>query len=196
VLTCLGDRTPITCKLSRRGDTLADRVAKIVLRDEVEHTVIPFDPFGSDERQYCSPGFNLPVASLMRTRYGRYPEYHTSLDNKDFISFESLENSLFIFSKIVDAFEKNRLWRSTVLFGEPFLSKRTIYPTMYIHKGYQEKFKLSLDEFKTMKWLLNYADGQHDLLDIAERSQNKFSELATAAESLLSAGLLTIKKEV
>ncbi|HIO70208.1 MAG TPA: DUF4910 domain-containing protein, partial [Nitrospirales bacterium] len=101
-ITCVGDAGNFTYKTSRNGNTLADRAARLVLRDLGPHTIIAFNPYeGSDEQQYCSPGFDLPVGSLMRTTYDAYPEYHTSLDNKQFISFEAMAGSLEAYEKII-----------------------------------------------------------------------------------------------
>jgi len=95
VITCIGDDGKFTYKKSRRGNSLPDRVVEMILsQTENDFNIVDFFPGGSDERQYCSPGFNLPVGSLMRTMYGKYPEYHTSADNKDFISFEAMEKSV------------------------------------------------------------------------------------------------------
>ena len=182
VLTCLGDSQKVTYKYSRNGNTLADRVAKTVLK-KYDHSIIPFVPFGSDERQYCSPGFNLPVGSIMRTRFGQFHEYHTSLDNKEFLSFDALASSLDVLKEIVNTLENNRIWRSTVQFGEPQLSRHNLYPKECVNK-------MIKGEFKTMKWLLNLADGSNDLIEIANRSQHKLSTLALVAERLALAGLL------
>lgn len=182
MVTCVGDRGPFTLKLSRRADTLADRAARIVLRDTGEHTVTPFDPAnGSDERQYCSPGFDLPVASVMRTMYSRYPEYHTSLDNRDLISFSALAESIAVYRRLALALELNVHWRNTVAFGEPQLGKRGLYP------GTSTKAPLAVAP--TM-WVLNLADGDHDLLAMAQRSGLPLADLAEAAEKLAAAGLL------
>lgn len=182
MVTCVGDPGRFTLKLSRRADTLADRAACIVLRDTGEYTVTPFDPAnGSDERQYCSPGFDLPVASVMRTMYSRYPEYHTSLDNRDLISFDALAESIAVYRRLVLALEANLFWRNTVAFGEPQLGKRGLYP------GTSTKAPLAVAP--TM-WVLNLADGEHDLLAIADRSGLPLADLAEAAEKLSAAGLL------
>lgn len=187
-MTCIGDRGDFTYKLSRREDTLADRAAKLTLSDRYPHTIIPFDPGnGSDERQYCSPGFNLPLGSLMRTMYSRYPEYHTSLDNKEFISFDSLCDSLEVAFEIVMAMESNYVYKNTVLYGEPQLGKRGLYPRMGTERECAEKVK-------AMMWLLNLADGSHDLFEIAERSGMSLRLLVPISEELCAAGLL-LKKD-
>lgn len=171
VMTCLGDPGSFTFKRSRRGGTLADRAAELVLRDLGPHEILPFDPSnGSDERQYGSPGFDLPVASLMRTMYGRYAEYHSSLDNKDFISFKALEGSVDAYFDIVLALEANRVWKNKVMYGEPQLGRRGLYSQL----GGQ---KMLAEGLPSMFWLLNLADGTRDLLAIAERSGQPLKQL-------------------
>lgn len=183
-LTCIGDAGRFTYKESRQGKTLADRAAKIVLRDQGPHDIIPFDPYeGSDERQYCSPGFNLPVGSLMRTRYLRYPEYHTSLDNKRFISFQALAGSVTVCEQIAEALERNVTWLNTIRNCEPQLGKRGLYSSLGGKTSVEERGR-------GMMWLLNLADGGHDLLAIAERSGVDCKVLASVAQDLVSAGLL------
>lgn len=182
VMTCLGDPGSFTLKTSRRGDTLADRAARAVLRDLGGFSELPFDPGnGSDERQYCSPGFNLPVASVMRTMYSLFPEYHTSLDDKDFVSFDAMAASVDAYERIVKAIEGNEVWRSTSPNGEPQLGKRGLYPGT--------STKAPLDVKPTM-WMVNFADGDHDVLAIAERSGLSVESLLDAAHKLAAAGLL------
>ena len=122
----------------------------------------------------------------MRARYG---EYHTSLDNKELIGFDSLRESLIVLSKIADAFEENKIWRSTVQSGEPHLSKRNLYPTETMAKTYREGYGQH-SELGAIKWLLNLSDGTNDLLHIAERSRISFSDLVIAAQQLYKVGLL------
>lgn len=113
VVTCCGDDRTITYKKSRRGDSLTDRVTLHELaRYAKPYQVVDFFPSGSDERQYCSPGFDLPVGSLMRSMYGRYPEYHTSLDNKSFISFSAMRESIALYLRMILAMEANRTYRT------------------------------------------------------------------------------------
>ncbi len=184
VMTCVGDRGAFTYRTSKGGQTLADRAAKLVLRDHGPHEIIPFDPYeGSDEKQYCSPGFDLPVGSLMRTRNYRYPEYHTSDDNKDFISFDALADSVAMYERIVSALEANHTWVNTVRFGEPQLGKRGLYSTL----GAQRDLK---QWDRAMMWMLNLADGTHDLFSIAEQSAMPLDVLAVVAAELAKAGLL------
>jgi aminopeptidase-like protein len=184
VITCAGDPGAFTYKRSRRGDTLADRAAEHVLRESrAAHSVIDFFPSGSDERQYCSPGFDLPVGSLMRTMYGTYPEYHTSLDNLDFITAEALEETLAMYVAAVDALEANETLSVTVAHGEPQLGKRGLYPTLGSARKTEEKVT-------DMMWLLNMCDGTRDLLAVAEYAGRPMAALAPIAAELKTAGLL------
>ena len=189
VMTCIGDPGNFTYKQSRKKNCIADRAAKIILRDKSQHSIIPFDPGdnGSDERQYCSPGFNLPVGSLMRTMYRYFPEYHTSLDNKEFISFKSMEESVDIYFSIVEALESNFIWENTVRYCEPQLQPRGLY-----HAVSYDTLKTWENSSAAMLWLLNYADGKNDLLDIAEISGHKYELLANAASKLHKTSLLKI----
>lgn len=171
VLTCLGDAGAFTYKRSKQASCLADRAAEHILRfraakhhpygkNEAPYRIVPFSVGGSDERQYCSPGFNLPVGSLMRTPYQQYPEYHTSLDNKGFLSFEHLAHSVRIFEAIVHAIELNEKPLSRVQHGEPQLGKRGLYPDSVHPDDARE-------QLHNLLHLLSFADGQHDLFDIA-----------------------------
>lgn len=182
VITCAGDRGALTYKRSRRGDSLADRVAEHVLRGS-EHQVIDFFPLGSDERQFCSPGFNLPVGSLMRTRYGTYAEYHTSLDDLSFITPEALGDTLEKYVAIVGALEANDTLASAEPYGEPQLGKRGLYPTLGGPRAVEQAVS-------DMMWLLNLCDGTQDLVAVAERAGRPLAELAPIAERLIEAGLL------
>lgn len=183
-ITCVGDPGPFTYKTCREPGTLADRVALEVLKGLGRHTVVPFHPaFGSDERQYASPGFNLPVGSLMRTMYGRYREYHTSLDDKSFIRFEALSGSVDAYVEMARALEANRVWKTTVPHGVPMLGKRGLYPTL----GSQRDCDKKVEE---MMWLLNFADGTRDLVGIAERSGQPLGDLIPLSRELADAGLL------
>jgi aminopeptidase-like protein len=165
VITCVGDDRTYSLLASRRGDTLADRVARHVLRFHAGS----FDEYsylwpnrGSDERNYCSPGVDLPVASIMRSKYGRYPEYHTSLDNLSFISSAGLGGALSVLQKCVLVLEWNRRWQTTVR-GEPRLGPRGLYPTM------NTKDCGAGAELTLLMNILAYSDGEHDLVALAER---------------------------
>jgi aminopeptidase-like protein len=165
VVTCVGDDRTYSLLTSRRGDTLADRVARHVLR----HHAGEFDEYdylwpnrGSDERNYCSPGVDLPVASIMRSKYGRYPEYHTSLDDLNLISPAGLGGALQALQNCVQVLEHNRKWQTAVL-GEPRLGPRGLYPTTSTKQGgYEAELALLMN-------VLAYSDGEHDLVALAER---------------------------
>jgi aminopeptidase-like protein len=184
VLSCLGDPGGMTYKQSRRGNATIDRIVAHVLRyDEVPHRVRPFIPYGYDERQYCSPGFNLPIGCLMRTPNGEYPEYHSSADNLSLLRPESLAHSLAILRRIVAVIEGDTVYRSRNPRGEPQLGRRGLYATMGGQRsaGYDQMALL---------WVLNLADGSHSLLDMAERAEVPFATIRAAASALLAVDLL------
>jgi aminopeptidase-like protein len=184
VVTCVGDRGSFTYKRSRRGEALPDRITEHVLRHSGEpHQIVPFYPWGSDERQYCSPGFDLPVGSLMRTPYAGYPEYHTSLDDLDLISADKLGRSLRMYAAIVEALEANEVLVNTQPYCEPQLSKRGLYPTTGGGLGHERRLQDTM-------LVLNWCDGKRDLLAVAERSERPIADLREAAEPLLAADLL------
>lgn len=180
----LGDPGRFHYKRSRRGAAEIDRAVLAVLRDSgKEHGVGDFVPFGYDERQFCSPGFNLPVGSLTRTPYGRYPEYHTSADNLDFVRPEALEESLRTYLAVVDLLEGNRRYVNRNPQGEPQLGRRGLYRTIGGDDAGRSR-ELAL------LWVLNFSDGEHSLLDIAERSGMSFAAIRAAADALLAVELL------
>jgi aminopeptidase-like protein len=184
VVTCVGDPGPFTYKRSRRGDSLADRVAEHVLaRSAAPHGTVDFFPSGSDERQYCSPGFDLPVGSLMRSMYGTYPEYHTSLDDLSFVTPQALGESLTMYRRMVDTLEANETLESTMPHCEPQLSSRGLYPTT--GGGLAAETRV-----QDTNWLLNLCDGSVDLLAVADRARRPLWELRPLAETLLAHGLL------
>lgn len=184
VLTGVGDAGIITYKRSRQSHAEIDRVMIQVLKDSGDpHTIIDFFPYGYDERQYCSPGFNLAVGCFMRTPHGEYPEYHSSADNLDFVKVDSLSRS---FSRCLEAFElleHNRTYLNQNPKCEPQLGRRGLYRSV---AGQQEK---QLKELALL-WVLNASDERHTLLDIAERSELPFHRIQAAAEALVEVGLL------
>jgi aminopeptidase-like protein len=184
VLSCLGDAGGMTYKQSRRGNAAIDRIVAHVLRnDEVPHRITPFVPYGYDERQYCSPGFDLPVGCLMRTPNGEYPEYHSSADNLSLLRPESLAHSLAVLRHIVAVIEGDAVCRSRNPKGEPQLGRRGLYDTMGGHRA------ASYDKMALL-WVLNLADGHHSLLDMAERAGVPFATIRAAADALVAAELL------
>jgi aminopeptidase-like protein len=184
VLTCLGDEGGFHYKKSRRGNTLIDRAAAHVLRHCGEPSEsLEFSPYGYDERQYCSPGFNLAVGCLMRSVWGTFPEYHTSADNLDFIRPRQLAGSLRACAAIVDVLENDRRYCSQNPYCEPQLGRRNLYrPTGGDHIGAEISARL---------WVLNLSDGDHSLLDIAERSGMPFAAVCDAADQLSESGLIS-----
>ena len=180
IVNCIGDNGKFTYKRSRKGDCLTDRASEITLEQtEENYSIIDFFPGGSDERQYCSPGFNLPVGSLMRTMYKAYEEYHTSADNKDFISFEAMEKSIEKYLEIINLIEKNKKYINQYPFCEPQLGKRGLYPTLGSQKEKSEFVN-------AMRWILNFSDGNHDLISISQKSKIPLRKLFPVVEELIN----------
>jgi aminopeptidase-like protein len=185
VLTCVGDAGNITYKRSRRGDAGMDRAFAHVLQHSGDpHEVIDFYPYGYDERQYCSPGFDLPVGCMMRSRHGTFPEYHTSADNLEFVHSASLIDSLEKCLAVIDVIEHDRIYVNNSPKGEPHLGKRGLY------KGLNSGPEQREDEMALL-WVLNLSDGRHSLLDIAERANLPFDSIKAAAKALAATDLLT-----
>lgn len=190
VLSCLGDAAPPTYKQSRRGDAPIDRYVGHVLRDDGHgERVLPFVPYGYDERQYCSPGFNLPVGCLMRSPNGTFPQYHTSADDLSFVRDEAIADSLRTLLRIVDIAEADGTWINTCPYGEPQLGRRGLYAKIGGQATTPGSGGQAFDQL-TLLWVLNLCDGQHTLLDIADRSGKPFLAVAAAADALHEAGLL------
>ena len=184
VLALLGDAGPFTYKRTRRGNAEIDRVAGYVLGGlPGENRVRDFTPYGYDERQFCSPGFNLPVGSLMRTPNGEYPEYHTSADDLDFVKPGQLAESYAVCLSIVDILENNRKYVNLNPKCEPQLGKRGLYRSM------GGDTKAPANEMALL-WVLNQSDGMRSLLDIAIASRLPFESLHQAAVALHRHGLL------
>jgi aminopeptidase-like protein len=183
VLTTIGDCHPFTYKRSRRGDAEIDRIVEYLLREKNEpHRIEEFTPYGYDERQFCSPGFNLPVGVLTRSFYGRVPEYHTSADNLGFVKPEQLEAALNLCKETVSAIERNRRYVNQLPFCEPQLGKRGLYRST---GGTDPEV-----ENMARLWVLSLSDGTQSLLDISERSRIQFSTICNVAETLAEADLL------
>lgn len=179
----LGDTGKFHYKKSRRGSAEIDRAVQAALQGSGEaFDIEDFVPFGYDERQYCSPGFDLPVGSLTRTPWGRYPEYHTSADDLDFVRPESLAGSLRTYLDVVDVLEGNRRYLNLNPKCEPQLGRRGLYQMIGGGSGRDRELALL--------WVLNLSDGGHDLLAISERSGIGFTALREAADALLETGLL------
>lgn len=190
VVSCVGDGGGPTYKKSRRGDAAIDRVMAHVLRHQAPAaTVLDFFPYGYDERQYCSPGFNLPVGLFQRSLFGRFPEYHTSADDMDFIRPEYLAESYAAIASAVDVVERDRILVNAFPKGEPQLGRRGLFSAV----GGDKAAPVGSMAFL---WVLNLADGSRSLLDIAERSGLPFPVVADAAARLCEHGLLLPLSEV
>jgi aminopeptidase-like protein len=184
VISGVGDPGGYNYKRSRRGDAQIDRVMAYVLaRSGLDHRVNPFIPYGYDERQYCSPGFNLPVGCFSRSTYGSYPQYHTSADNLDLVRPEYLEQSLDLLLRSVGILERDRKMLSLNPKCEPQLGRRGLYSLV---GGHNEGQQLQL----AMLWVLNKSDGLNTLLDIANESGIAFDLIYEAAVALTDSKLL------
>jgi aminopeptidase-like protein len=183
-ITCVGDERTYSYLPSRRGDTLADQAAKHVLRHICQdYRAYTWLDRGSDERQYCAPGVDLPVCSIMRSKYGEYPEYHTSLDDLEFVTPAGLGGAFAAIRGAIDAIEENRRPRAAVLC-EPQLGKRGLYPTL--------STKETKEQVRTMMDLISYADGTRTLLDIADLTDQPMARIVSLSEMLEREGLITV----
>ena len=180
----LGDSGKFTYKKSRQGNAEIDRAVTNALHNSgFDYQIMDFSPYGYDERQYCSPGFNLPVGCLMRTPHGSYPEYHTSADNLDFVKPEYLADSYSVYSSVLYILEHNKLYMNQNPKCEPQLGRRGLYDKI----GGESDSKAKQ---MAMLWTLNLSDGEHTLLDISDRSGMAFSLIKDAATTLTESGLL------
>lgn len=190
VLTGVAGRGQYAYKKSLQSDALVDRIARRVMRaNDVVFDERAFDPHGSDERQYSSPGFRIPTGIITRDGYYDYPEYHTSLDNLDFISSDSLLETLDIYLKIVDELEARKPLQSLAPNGEPHLGPRGLYPSVggAMHTSGSTTVA---DELDAILWTLTLADGSSDSVDIAERSGIDLEVIDTVVARLIEGGLL------
>lgn len=183
VATCCGDNGRFTYKRPKTPNRFDAIVRHTLESRNVDHRVVEFFPSGSDERQYCSPGFDLPIGCLTRSLYNTFPEYHTSLDDLSFVKPEYLVESVNVYEQILKTFEANRRYENLAPFGEPQLGKRGLYPQLGAARN-------SRTYTQRLRWLLSCSDGKHDLLAIAERSGLNLCELADAAQELIAADLL------
>lgn len=187
ILACVGDSGKTTYKKSRRGNAEVDRaVAHVLKHSGQDYAINEFSVWGYDERQFCSPGFNLPIGCLMRTPNGCFPEYHSSADDLDFVRPEYLDDSFKKCMSIVDVLENNRVYMNQSPKCEPQLGKRGLYRKM----GGEAQ---ASDSQLGMLWVLNQSDGDHSLLDIAEKSGLPFSTVRQAAHALLQHQLLKVQ---
>jgi aminopeptidase-like protein len=208
VATCLGDSGSLTYKKTRNGNVEIDKIVENVLKKSgVKFKIIDFFPWGSDERQFCSPGFNLPVGSLMRSMYATnsFPEYHTSADNLNFVKANYLAESFSIYSTIISKLEENfskfqkhipnykndrkpnsEYFQNLFPKCEPQLGRRGIYRLL---GGQNDSIEKRKNEFAIL-WVLNLSDGNHSLSDIVKRSGFDESTIKKAAHILVEKGLL------
>jgi aminopeptidase-like protein len=181
VLSGIGDAGGFTYKKSRRSNADVDRIVQHVLtHSAVEHSVVDYSPYGYDERQFCSPGFNLPVGVFSRTPFGTYPEYHTSDDNLEFVKPESLADSVQVLQEILFVMDNDQTFLNRNPKCEPQLGRRGLYDQ-------------GNEGIMPMLWCLNLSDGDHSLLDIAEKAHLPFRSIQIASGILQSSGLLSKK---
>ena len=184
VVACVGDAGGFTYKRSRRGNAEIDRIVEYVLQKSSKaYTCVDFSPYGYDERQYCSPGFNLAVGRLTRTPNGSYPEYHTSADNLELVRPDCLADSLNIYRAILDTLEENRFYINTNPKCEPQLGRRGLLNGLGGQKD-AGTFQMAL------LWLLSLSDGEHSLFDVALKADLDFQIIKDAAQALHQSGLL------
>jgi aminopeptidase-like protein len=183
--SCIGDGGDLTYKRSRRTHAEIDEAMEIVLRDRGDaHRILPWEPWGGDERQFCSPGFDLPIGSLMRTPHGEFAGYHTSADGLDLIRPESLAGAVEACLQVVDVLETNRRCTNLSPYGEPQLGKRGLYRSA-------GGAVATPDDERALLWVLNLSDGNSTLVDVARRSGLRYAVVRRAAERLEQVGLLT-----
>ena len=186
VVVCVGDHNKFSFLASKEGNTLADKVALYVLNNFVKkYDYYDFLERGSDERQYCSPGIDLPVCSIMRSKYGTYPEYHTSLDNLSFISSKGLFESFSVIKKTLEILEINKVYKNIYKFPcEPKLSNYNLRKPI----SFKENYKYD----KTLLNVLLYSNGKRDLIDLASKIKTNIFTVNEIAQKLVKAGLLKI----
>lgn len=189
VLAVAGDSGKLHYKVNRNDSSYIDDIVLKALEDRKQpFETLEFSPYGYDERQFCSPGFNLPVGSLMRTPNGCYPEYHTSADNLDKVQPQYLSDTIDAYLEVINIFENNVRFENLSPYGEPQLGKRGLYRKTGGHQSIENSILAKL-------WVLNLSDKEHSLLDIAEKSKMSFREIQYAAEELHTAELLTLTSD-
>ena len=197
LLSCCGGQGPLGYKESFLGDSVVDRAIRMAFRDHAIQPIrYPFSPTGSDERQYSSPGFRIPVATICKDKYHEYPQYHTSLDNLDFVNGAQIRESLDIYESAISILENNRVLKSAVCKGEPQLGRRGLYPETGGSFNQYSKDNVGkvrkYQEIDIISWCLFLADGNHDLVSIAERSGIAFSDLVRVAQVLEQNNLIML----
>jgi aminopeptidase-like protein len=190
IITCCGDRGVFNYKMSKNENSIIDRVAKHILKySNLNHNIIPFSVGGSDERQYCSPGFNFSVGSLMRTPYQQFKEYHNSLDNKSFISFNSLIDTIEVYFKFVELLEINDYLFNNIQFCEPQLGKRGLYPNEF-------EPDFNREELHRLLHLLSFSNGKNDLIYIAEKRNELALNFKNSIDKCINQNLLLIHNKI
>jgi aminopeptidase-like protein len=195
VVTTCGGPGALGYKETFLGDHLIDRAIRLAFRDrKVEPIRYPFVPDGSDERQYSSPGFRIPVASITKDKYYEYPQYHTSLDNLDFVNGSQIKESLDLYRDVFRILDRNVAYRSNIPCGEPQFGRRGLYPATggAINQPGAVGPNEIARQIDAMTWLQFLADGDHDLMVIAESSGIAFLTLEKIASQLLEAGLIEL----
>jgi aminopeptidase-like protein len=182
-LTCIGDEGDYSYLASRNGNTPIDRIARRVVSKTPQSVIYSFMDRGSDERQYCAPGVDLPLISLMRTRYGHFAEYHTSADDLNFVTPAGLQGGFELVRDCIVELE-NSEYLTTPIKGEPQLGKRGLYHTMHA--------RTVADEVLLRTHILAYSDGEHSLADIATLTQRPIYEISLLAEELAKHGLISM----
>jgi len=189
VITTCGGPGPMGYKETFLGNHTMDRAIRLAFKEAlIDPLRYPFVPDGSDERQYSSPGFRIPVATITKDKYYEYPEYHTSSDNLDFVSGSEIAKSLSLYRRVLEILDSNQIFRSTQPFCEPQLGKRGLYPN--VGGGINQVGSRPIPDVDTLMWILFLADGTHDLISIADKSGLEFTEIDFVARRLRGAGLL------
>jgi aminopeptidase-like protein len=184
-ITCVGDERAWGHVPSRIGNNISDRIANNILKYNVEeYQKFNWLDRGSDERQYCAPGVDLPISSITRSKYGTYKEYHTSLDNFDLVTEKGLQESLNIYKKCIDIFEKNCYPKINV-FCEPQLGKRGLYPNISTAE--------SGKKVRDLMNVISFCDGEHSLLDISEKCNLCFLKVYDLYTDIKAANLIELK---
>jgi aminopeptidase-like protein len=184
VLTCIGDTGPFHFKQSRSGAPIDNAVAHILRHSGHPYEIVPFNPYGYDERQFCSPAFDLPMGCFMRSVHGTFPQYHTSADNPGFVKSQALNQSYEVVASLLDLLDANWMYVRTDGRGEPQLGRRGLYRAIAGQKEAGGASQMDL------LWLLNLADGKHNLLEMAERAGIPFGRLQKAVRLALDADLI------
>jgi aminopeptidase-like protein len=183
IVSIVGDGGGPTYKKSRRGDAYIDRTVTHVLRhSDMTPNIVDFSPYGYDERQYCSPGFNLPVGLFQRSMFGAFSQYHNSADNLEFISADHLADSYRLIATVLEVIENDAIYLNTMPECEPQLGRRGFYDS--------SGSAVAKSNNLALLWMLNMSDGEHSVLDIAQRANIPFAILNDAAQILEKGGLL------